>query len=59
MFKLTEDQQEETKEWMTGHDCPIGYEGAIGGKITYNFTPTGIGVVEKSDLFLRERSRPD
>ena len=47
MFKLTEDQQEETKEWMHGHDCPIDYEGAIGGKITYNFTPTGLGVIER------------
>jgi hypothetical protein len=47
MFKLTEDQQEETKEWMNSHDCTIDYEGAIGGKITYNFTPTGLGVIER------------
>jgi hypothetical protein len=47
MFALTADQQEETKKWMTGHDCPIDYEGAIGGKFTYLFTPTGIGVIER------------
>jgi hypothetical protein len=47
MFKLTEDQQEEAKKWINGHGCPIDYEGAIGGKITYNFTPTGIGVIER------------
>ena len=47
MFKLTADQQEETKKWMTGHGCNITYEGAIGGKFTYAFTPTGIGVIER------------
>ena len=47
MFKLTAEQQDETKEWVSGHGCPIDYEGAIGGKFTYNFTPTGLGVVEK------------
>jgi len=27
------------------HDCPITYEGAIGGKFTYSFTPTSLGVI--------------
>lgn len=33
--------------WAYNHDCAITYEGAIGGKITYTFTPTGLGLIEK------------
>lgn len=29
------------------HKCPIKYDGAIGGKWTYEFTPTSIGTVCK------------
>ena len=32
---------------MNAHDCPITYQGAIGGKLTYTFTPTNLGTVEK------------
>ena len=47
MFNLTAEQKEQTNKWMMGHGCPVAHEGAIGGKITYSFTPTSLGVVEK------------
>lgn len=32
-------------EWT--HDCPLTEHGAIGGAVTYEFTPTNLGVVTK------------
>ncbi len=48
MFDLTTEQRKTINEWVDDHDCPITYEGASGGKITYQFTPTSIGMVEKA-----------
>jgi hypothetical protein len=45
MFSLDEDQMIKANNWRGAHDCPITNEGAIGGKTTYCFTPTGIGTV--------------
>ncbi len=47
MFDLTPKQLKKIDEWAYDHHCPIAYEGAIGGKITYQFTPTSLGMVEK------------
>ena len=34
-------------KWLLNHECTIDDEGAIGGKITYTFTPTGLGDIVK------------
>ena len=47
MFKLDPDQVYTASHWINNHDCPLTSHGAIGGAITYHFTPTGIGVVVK------------
>ena len=46
-FTLTDDQQKQARQWVDSHTCSIDYSGAIGGKTTYSFTSTSIGVVEK------------
>ncbi len=48
MFNLTIEQFNTIETWADNHDCPITYEGACGGKITYQFTPTSLGTVEKA-----------
>ena len=48
MFDLTPEQIKTIDAWAYDHDCPITYEGASGGKITYQFTPTSLGTVEKA-----------
>lgn len=47
-FKLTREQSERIEEWTHSHECHIVEEGAIGGKITYQFTPNAIGTTEKA-----------
>jgi len=53
MFKLTEKQLKKESEWKASHKCKYRkpnneiYVGAIGGAITYSFTPTGIGIIIK------------
>jgi hypothetical protein len=43
MFSLTKEQQEKLAKWKEGTDPkPCG---AIGGRYTYSFTPTTLGVV--------------
>lgn len=48
-FKLTDDEVIKYQDWLKEHNkkCPISYEGAIGGKITFQFTTTGIGLIIK------------
>ena len=53
-FELTKDQTEIAEEFIAEHECSIpldewGYPlvGAIGGHITYSFTATGLGYVQK------------
>jgi len=46
MFKLTEKQQEQLNKWLNENN-PDAYTGAIGGRITYCFTPTAIGTFVK------------
>jgi hypothetical protein len=46
IFELTDEEEELIDEWRREHECPYKYhDGAIGGRISYVFTPTGIGVV--------------
>ena len=50
MFELNEKDIKEFNEWKKEHDktCELakpGATGAIGGGLTYCFTPTGLGVI--------------
>ena len=47
MFKLSEEDIEKWKTWNTEHKkvCKSLYAGAIGGRLTYCFTPTGLGTI--------------
>ncbi len=45
MFDLTKEQIEEINKWMD--KCGSGATGAIGGRYTYSFTPTSLGLVVK------------
>jgi hypothetical protein len=44
-FELSEEQKAKLKEWMDKK--PKEYTGAIGGRYTYSFHPTSLGVVVK------------
>ncbi len=47
MFILSEQQQ----KWFKKNKKPLNeYQGAIGGGLTYHFTPTSLGVVCKVTL---------
>lgn len=45
-FELSDRQEEKIKHWENTHDCSTRgqYKGAIGGRYTYKFIPTSIGV---------------
>ena len=55
-FSLTDDQVIKVEKWRKEHECKLrtdehgiegeSYVGAIGGALTYYFTPTGIGTSE-------------
>lgn len=48
MFELDEEQQEKFKEWNMSHHCELKeYSGAIGGRLTFSFTPTSLGLITK------------
>lgn len=44
-FKLTKDQITKFIEWSSKHEDAYG--GAIGGRYTFSFTPTSLGLVTK------------
>ena len=47
-FYLTDTERDMADEWIMSHDCPVkGNDGAIGGRITYEFTPTGLGIISR------------
>jgi hypothetical protein len=49
VFKLNEKQVEKLNKWLKRHDkiCKFKKEkgDTIGGRLTYRFTPTGLGVI--------------
>jgi hypothetical protein len=51
MFDLDKEQSIKYNEWTKGHDkvCkftqPGASAGAIGGRLTFEFTPTGLGTI--------------
>lgn len=44
MFTLTAEQKEKIKTWQDSRE-PRKYAGASGGRWTYEFTPTSLGVI--------------
>lgn len=46
MFNLSKDEYRKLNEWMKTKDMSK-YTGAIGGRFTYQFTPTTLGTVVK------------
>jgi len=49
-FILDEKQTKQFLEWNDKHkkECKLyGKDGAIGGRLTFSFTPNGLGVIEK------------
>lgn len=48
MFELDKVELQNFIEWDSKHECSLKeYAGAIGGRISYKFTPTNLGVVVK------------
>ena len=47
IFKLSIDDINELKNWLEDHKeaCHVYGKTAIGGALTYSFTPTGLGTV--------------
>ena len=50
MFKLNKEQTEKYQEWKKEHDviCTVSKSndiGAIGGRFTFQFTPTSLGTI--------------
>ena len=41
-FMIYPDESEKINEWLKDHNH---YSGAVGGNITYSFTPTSIGII--------------
>lgn len=54
MFKLTKEQNKKLNKWLNENN-PDAYSGAIGGRITYMFTPTSLGLaVQAQDNLTKE-----
>ena len=47
MFEVSSIELENFKKWNLTHKCHEKYHGAIGGYITWMFTPTSIGTIIK------------
>ena len=47
MFYVDAVQLKKINEFASDHKCSMRYHGAIGGALTYSFTPTTLGVVVK------------
>lgn len=45
MFQVSKEQDKQISEWMHKKRKDGKPEGAIGGRFTFNFTPTSLGVV--------------
>lgn len=48
MFRVDKEQKKAAREWTKEHldICEVGtYIGAIGGRFSYIFTPTSLGVI--------------
>lgn len=52
MFLFTEEDREKLNSWLATHNKECRYAdpcktGAIGGRLTYLFTPTSLGLITK------------
>lgn len=50
MFRLNDDETKRFYRWLNEHDKTCRYSsplnsGAIGGRLTYSFTPNGLGEI--------------
>ncbi len=45
MFNLSPKEWQKIHDWQAGHE--VVYCGAIGGRYTYTFTPTSLGIIIK------------
>jgi len=65
MFTIDDKQATQIKKWKKEHKCSLRtsdrgieeeiYVGAIGGAITYCFTPTGIGIIVEAKCACGEK----
>jgi hypothetical protein len=46
-FALTPIEEIKFKNWDKKHTACRGQDGAIGGRLTFSFTPTGLGTIIK------------
>lgn len=49
-FHLSTEETLEYLNWKDNHDCPFAdpmKQGAIGGRMTFSFTPTSLGLIAK------------
>lgn len=47
-FSISNDDLKKFHEWDKNHSCELKKNsGAIGGRLTYTFSPTGLGVITK------------
>ena len=52
MFEITTEENKQISDWLKEHNKTCEFtnpenQGAIGGRLTYCFTPTGLGLVTK------------
>ena len=47
IFEIKERDFIKVSNWNKNHKCTIPYSGALGGKLTYTFTPTNIDTIIK------------
>jgi len=48
-FHIVDEELQKLTEWAEKHnkECPVKNSGTIGGRITYTFTPTSLGMIVK------------
>ena len=57
LFEATPSQDEEVNNWIKNHNCKVK-KTAIGGRISYVFTPTGLGVLLEVKCLCSKTLRP-
>lgn len=57
-FQLTESEQKKLDDWLATKNLDK-YGGAIGGRFTYSFTPTSLGVIIKVSDSLEQKDTID
>ena len=60
-FTIPEQEAEQVVEWVMKHTCNVRnrYQGAIGGAITFSFTPTSIGEIVSVKCACGEEFHPE